>query len=133
MSDGRIVSPEDIVAYQNDINATIATCIVVMRDATVTDGIKLPTGSTVSCAGVTMRAIEDGTYGPVQRAGRAYVTAASAITAGDDLMTDTAGKVVTLSAATGVNAFRIGTAVGAASTDGDILLADLDLGFKQGG
>lgn len=132
MSDGRIVSPEDIVSYQNDTGSTIATCIVVMRDPTVTEGIKLPTGTTVSCAGVTMRAIADNEYGPVQRAGRAYCTAAGAITAGDDVMTDTAGKVQTLSASSGTNAYRIGTAVGAAASDGDRLLVDLDLGFKQG-
>ena len=132
MSDGRIVSAEDIVSYQNDINATIATQIVVMRDASVTEGVKLPTGITVPCVGVTMRAIADGEYGPIQRAGRAYCTAAAAITAGDSLMTDTAGKVVTLSIGAGNNVFVIGNAVGAASADGDTILVDLDLGFKQG-
>lgn len=132
MSDGRIVPDGAIVSYQNDINATIATNIVVMRDASVTEGIKLPTGVTVSCAGVTMRSIADGTYGPVQKDGRAYCTAAAAITAGDDLMTDTAGKVLTWTASADDNAFFIGTAVGAASADGDTLLVDLNLHFKQG-
>jgi hypothetical protein len=132
MAEGRIVPDGAIVAYQNDINATIATNIVVMRDSTVTDGIKLPTGVTVSCVGVTMRAIEDGTYGPVQRSGRAYCTAADAITAGADLMTDTAGKVLTWSASADDNAFFIGTAVGAAGADGDTILVDLNLHFKQG-
>lgn len=132
MADGRIVSGEDIVSGQNDTNATIATCLVVMKDASVTEGIKLPTGITAAAFGVTMRAIEDGMYGPVQRAGRAQCTAAAAITAGDQLMFDTAGKVLTWTVGAGSNAFYVGTAVGAASTDGDLLYVDLDLGFKQG-
>lgn len=132
MGDGRIVSGTDIVSGQNDINATIAANIVVMKDATVTEGIKLPTGVTVACLGVTLNSIADGTYGPVQRAGRALCTAAAAITAGAQLMTDTAGKVLTWTASAGDNAFLIGTAVGAAGADGDLLYVDLDLGFKQG-
>ena len=45
---------------------------------------------------------------------------------------DTAGKVLTLSVGAGSNVFFIGTAVGAASADGDDIYVDLDLGFKQG-
>jgi hypothetical protein len=132
MGDGRIVSGTDIVSGQNDTNATIAANIVVMKDATVTEGIKLPTAVTDACFGVTLNSIADGKYGPVQRAGRAVCTAAAAITAGAQLMTDTAGKVLTWTASGGNNAFLIGTAVGAAGADGDLLYVDLDLGFKQG-
>lgn len=132
MAEGRIVQGEDIVAVQNDTGSTIATCLVVMKDATVTEGIKLPTAVTDAIFGVTMRSIADNEYGPIQRAGRAQCTAAAGITAGAQLMADTAGKVLTWTVAGGSNAFLVGTAVGAATLDGDLLYVDLDLGFKQG-
>ena len=132
MADGRIVAPEDIVSGQNATGSTIAANIVVMKDASTTEGIKLPTGVAVAAFGVTQRSIVTSSFGPVQRAGRALCTAAAAITAGAELMTDTAGKVLTWTVGAGSNAFLIGTAVGAASADGDLLYVDLDLGYKQG-
>ena len=132
MADGRIARGTDIASGQNDTGSTISAQRVVMKDATVTEGIKLPTGVTAACLGVTLNDIENNFYGGVQRAGRALCTAAAAITAGAELMTDTAGKVLTLSVGAGSNVFFIGTAVGAASADGDDIYVDLDLGFKQG-
>jgi hypothetical protein len=132
MADGRIARGTDIVSGQNDTGSTISAQRVVMKDATVTEGIKLPTGVTAACLGVTLNDIRDNFFGGVQRSGRALCTAAAAITAGAELMTDTAGKVLTWSAAGGSNAFFIGTAVGAAAADGDDIYVDLDLGFKQG-
>ncbi len=132
MAEGRIVAGEDIVSGQNDTGSTIAANIVVMKDATVTEGIKLPTAVTDAVFGVTMRSIADNYFGPVQRSGRALCTAAAGITAGAQLMTDTAGKVLTWTVGAGSNAFLVGTAVGAATLDGDLLYVDLDLGFKQG-
>lgn len=132
MADGRIVSGTDIVSGQNATGSTIAAAIVVMKDATTTEGIKLPTAVTDACLGVTTNAIATAKYGPVQTDGRALCTAADAITAGAQLMTDTAGKVLTWTASSGNNAFLIGTAVGAAGADGDLLYVDLNLSFKQG-
>lgn len=132
MGDGRIVSGEDIVSGQNGTGSTIAAQRVVMKDSGTTEGIKLPTAVTDACLGVMLNSVADGKYGPVQRAGRALCTAAAAVTAGAQLMTDTAGKVLTWTVAGGSNAFFIGTAVGAASADGDDIYVDLDLSFKQG-
>ncbi len=133
MSDGRIVSPEDIVSFQNGTGSTITANKVVMRDSTTTEGIKLPTAVTDQCVGVTMRDIPTGEYGPLQRAGRAYVTAGAAMaTAGVEVMPTTAGKVIAWTASADDNAFSIGSIVGTASADGDTVLIDLNLHFHQG-
>ena len=133
MSEGRIVPDGALVAFQNGTGSTITAGKVVMRDSSTTEGIKLPSAVTDQCVGVTMRDIETGTYGPVQRAGRAYVTAGAAMaTAGVEVMPTTAGKVIAWTASADDNAFSIGSLVGTAGADGDTVLVDLDLHFHQG-
>ncbi len=113
--------PTEILPGLNNTGSTIAAYRVVVRDATGVDEIALPGAVTDDVYGVTMAAILDDKYGDIQTRGVAICTAAAAITQGARLMMDTAGKVLTWTAAGGANAAVVGIADIAAGAFGDLL------------
>lgn len=120
-----IVDADDIRSGYNSTVATLAAARVVVLTASGDREIKLPAASTEDVVGVTMAAIAVSEWGDVQIRGVAPCTAAAAITVGDRLMMDTAGKVLTWTASTGVNAAVVGKALTAASADGDLVEVEL--------
>ncbi len=79
-------------------NAAITDKLAVMMDASVADGVKLPTGATVEIVGITRsKSTASGQAVEVQTGGLAKVTAAGTIARGDYVKVDTAGKVVATS------------------------------------
>lgn len=76
-------------------NAAIGDKLAVMMDATVADGVKLPTAATVEIVGITRgAATASGQTVEIQMSGHAKCTAADTIARGDYVKVDTAGKVV---------------------------------------
>jgi hypothetical protein len=112
-------SPHPYKSVYNGTGSDIAANLVVMKDASVASGVKLPAAADSAIEGVTLRAIPTGTWGDIVVAGGSTVplTYGGAITRGLRLMPTTAGKVVELSAAAGANVSLVGTADEDGSSD----------------
>jgi histidinol phosphatase-like enzyme len=121
----QIVFAENIRSGYNNTSATLAANRVVVVNNSGINEVELPGASTDDVHGVTMAAILDDEWGDVQIRGLAVCTAAAAITIGDRLMMDTAGKVLTWTAAGGTNAAVVGKAMTAATADGDLIEVEL--------
>lgn len=121
----RIVAPEDIRSKLNNSGTTIAANTVVKLD-TDEDEIILPAATTDRCLGVTMAAIANGAWGPVQIRGKALCRAHGALaTLGVALMPTTAGRVDTWAAAGGTNAALIGNLELTAGAQDDVVEVEL--------
>lgn len=116
----RAVVPDGGVRPVYASGANLAAYVLVKFSAAY-DPLKVVVTSAADSAvlGATMAAISQDEIGDIQTAGRAILTVGSGgVTAGDRLMPDSAGKVVTLSAAGGTNVSCVGqTEVTAAEND----------------
>jgi predicted RecA/RadA family phage recombinase len=111
-------SPTPKLSRFNGTNADIGANLVVMKDASYADGIKLPTGIDAPIEGVTMNVIKAGEWGDIVVAAGSIVPVKNTggITAGDRLMPQTDGTVATFSASSGSNASVVGIAQYTAAT-----------------
>lgn len=85
---------------KNTSGSDMAEGIAVMLDTFVSGqiSVKLTSGNTVACLGITQEAIANGKIGRVIAIGVASATASGTITAGQFVMPDSAGKVLTQTA-----------------------------------
>lgn len=95
---------------------------LVKLSTTANNTVLEATASTGDVYGVALAAAATGEPVAVQQTGKARVVAGAAITAGDQLMWATGGKVVT---ATGTNTV-LGVALEAALADGDVIEAEIN-------
>ncbi|HET6496169.1 MAG TPA: capsid cement protein, partial [Thermoleophilia bacterium] len=125
MPQPRAIKPP--LGLRSALNATgtdIAAYLCVIKDTTE-DQVTLPAGSTAAIAGVTTEVFttDDGVRYTYQTSGRAIVRAtAAAITAGDLVMPDATGAVLTR---TGTNSI-LGTAVGDCAAS-DLVEVDINI------
>lgn len=120
-----IIGSEDIRPGFNETGSTIAAAVAVTATAgSAPDSIVLASAG-ARIKGVTLAAIADQTRGDVLIRGQAICTAGAAIVRGVNLMvTGVAGKLITATAGNQV----VGVARSAASADGDLFEAELDIG-----
>ena len=121
----QIIGPEDLRSGYNNTGSSIGEALVVVLNNAGDREVELPGAVTDDVYGVTLDAIADDTWGDVQIRGQAICTCSAAVAIGARLMMDTAGKVLTWSAAAGSNAAVVGKALTATSADGDLLEVEL--------
>lgn len=120
----QITVPGDVRPGRNFTGSDIAKYLLVKAvAATAPDSIAVTAADTDVPIGVTMEAIGDQKRGDLILRGRHPVTASGAITAGARLAPDAAGKVKAAAAGDSV----IGVAVDAATNDGDVIMAELNV------
>ena len=105
-------SQTPLLSRYNGTGSDIAANLVVMDDATTTDGIKLPAGIDSMILGATTRIIKAGEWGDIAAAPGSIIPLKNTggVTKGDRLMPQTDGTVATWAASTGVNATVCGIA-----------------------
>lgn len=120
MSQPRFIpsSPTPKASRYNGTPNEIGANLVVMKDPSTPDGIKLPTGIDAAIDGVTTAAIGPGEWGDIVVAGGSVVPMKNTggVTAGDRLMPQTDGTVATFSVGAGSNASLVGVASRTAAT-----------------
>jgi hypothetical protein len=121
----QIVDSEGIRSGYNNTGSALGEALVVVLNNAGDREVELPGAVTDDVYGVTLKAIADDTWGDVQIRGQAICTAAAEVAIGARLMMDTAGKVLTWTAAGGANAAVVGKAMTAASGDGVQLEVEL--------
>ncbi len=108
---------------RNRTGSTIAKYLCVKLGAVVPDSIAVTAADTDIAVGITREDIVDGANGDLAIRGQVRATASGAITAGARVAPDANGKVK--AAATGDCV--IGEAKDTTTTDGDILIVELNL------
>jgi hypothetical protein len=109
---------------RNRTGGSLAAYLLVKLDTgNLPDGIVVCAADTDVPTGVTMAAIADEMNGDLCQRGEHPVTASGAITAGAKIAPDAGGKVKAAAAGDTV----VGTAKETCTTDGDVIMAELDI------
>ena len=113
------ISPDSQVA-----GAAVTNARVVKQNSTTAEQVIHTAAITDAAVGVSLNTAATGELVAIQKLGRAKITAAAAISVGDEVSPNSAdgGKIITSSGAT---ARSIGIAREAAGADGDIIAVDL--------
>ena len=93
---------------------------------------KLTTGVTAICVGLTSVSKTDGQAGSVQMDGVAIGTSNAAITVGQELVADAAGKLGPVTYVAGASQFIVGTALSATTATDQDVEVQLRLNRQQG-
>lgn len=131
MTTARDATLTEPTCYRSGINEGAASISrgYILKYGAAFGGCALSTSSSDRFFGVALETMEGSTAGArtrsVQRSGRAMVVAGAACSIGDKLTTDSSGRAIP---ATGTNQSVLGTALLAASTAGDEIVVELELG-----